>query len=183
VLLAFVVAYCAYLAPLGAHFDRYVLPLLPVVGVLAARVARMAPLAVASLAVPLVWSALDAGRLVRTDTRVVAENWVAAHLPASAVVALDPSTLSLPGRRVVRLALPGPGVPPDGRRALRRLRAEGIGYVVVSGAVADRVHAASARYPIEERFYASLERETSTVLSLTAGNGLGGPWVKVYRLA
>ncbi len=182
VLVAFVVAYCSYLAPLGAHFDRYVLPLVPVAGVFAGRVGRLAPLAVAALAVPLVWSVRDAARLVSTDTRVVAEEWVASRLPASAVVALDPSTLVLPGRRVVRLALPGPGVPPDDRRDLGRLRNAGVGYVVVSGAVADRVHAAAGRYPAEERFYALLEREATTVLSLTAGNGLGGPWVKVYRL-
>jgi hypothetical protein len=183
VLLAFVVAYCLYLAPLGAHFDRYVLPLVPIAGALAGRVRRLAPLALACLAVPLAWSIADAIRLTRTDTRVVAERWVEMHVPAAAVVALDPSTLEVGRSQVIRLALPGPGVEPDPRRDLRVLRADGVGYVVVSGAVADRVAAAGARYPVEARFYASLERRAAVAFSVEAGHGRGGPWVKVYRLS
>jgi hypothetical protein len=83
---------------------------------------------------------------------------------------------------VLRLELPGPGRPSDPNRDLARLRARGVRYVAVTGAVADRVLAARDRYPREARFYEDLERDARRVYRVEAGGDLAGPWVAVYRL-
>ncbi len=183
VLLAFLAAYGAWLCGLGAHFGRYVLPLVPVLGVLAARARPLAPLALVSLAVPLVWSVHDARVLTRTDTRVPATAWVEAELPAGATIAVDPSSLGAVPPGAVLLALPGPGVDSDPRRSVARLRADGVEYVAVSGLVADRVLAAADRYPREVAFYRDLERTATIVYRIVPdGSSLTGPWLTVYRL-
>ena len=94
--------------------------------------------------------------MTRTDTRLRADAWVAANVPAGDRIAADPSTLPLPGRRVVRLELPGPGRPSDPERDLARLRREGVKWVIVSGDVTDRVLAARGHYPREVAFYEQL---------------------------
>ena len=68
-------------------------------------------------------------------------------MPRADTIAADPSTLPLPAGRVVRLELPGPGRPTDPERDLARLRREGVKWVIVSGAVTDRVLAAPDDYP------------------------------------
>jgi 4-amino-4-deoxy-L-arabinose transferase-like glycosyltransferase len=181
ILAAFVLVYLADLLTIRAHFDRYVLPLVPPLAVLAGRQRALAPLTLALCIVPLVWTIGDDARLTRTDTRVVAQRWVAAHLPPGASVAAESSTPSI-GRRVLDLQLPGPGRPHDPNRNLARLRREGVQYVLVTGSVADRVLAARSRYPREARFYDQLRTRTRTVYHLEPGHGLTGPWVSLYRL-
>ena len=181
VLASFVVVYFLDLMTLQAHFDRYALPLIPAVGVLAGRLRPAAPLALALLVVPLWWSIGDAARLTRPDTRVVAAGWIAGHVPADALVAAESST-ALPGRRVLPLLLPGPHRGFDPNRDVARLRAEGVRYVVVTGAVADRVLAAAAAYPREARFYGDLAGAAVQVYEIRSGGGVTGPWVRVYRL-
>jgi hypothetical protein len=83
---------------------------------------------------------------------------------------------------VLPLLLPGPGRPSDPNRDVARLRREGIRYVVVTGAVADRVLAAAKHYPREVRFYRQLQRDTRRLYYVKAHDGLAGPWVAVYRL-
>lgn len=180
-LAAFVIVYFLDLMTLQAHFDRYTLPLFPAVGVLAGRLRPLAPLALALLVVPLWWSADDAARLTRTDTRVVAARWIAANVPVAAPLAAESST-ALPGRRALPLLLPGPGRAFDRNRDVGRLRAGGVRYVVVTGAVADRVLRARAAYPREARFYDDLARSATRVLDVEPGAGRTGPWVRVYRL-
>ena len=80
------------------------------------------------------------------------------------------------------MLLPGPGRPSDPNRDVARLRREGIEYVLVTGAVADRVLAARKHYPREVRFYAQLQRLANRLYYVKSGHGLGGPWVAVYRL-
>ena len=181
VLASFAVAYWLTLMPQRAHFDRYVLPLVPVLGVLAARVRFAGPLAACLLVVPLIWSIGDDRDLTRTDTRVVALPRIEKALPASAPVAVDPSSPPLP-RRVLDLQLPGPGRPTDPNRDLARLRARGVRYVLVTGAVTDRVLRARSHYPLEARFYDSLARLTP-VVDVEPAHGLTGPWVRLYRIA
>jgi 4-amino-4-deoxy-L-arabinose transferase-like glycosyltransferase len=181
VLASFAIAYWLTLMPQRAHFDRYVLPLVPVLGVLAARSVVLVPVTALALAVPLVWSIGDAHTLTRTDTRAVALPRIEQALPASGLVAADPSSPPL-HRRVLDLQLPGPGRPSDPRRDLSRLRAEGVDYVLVTGAVTDRVLAARSRYPRESRFYDALAR-LDPVVDVEPGHGLAGPWVRLYRLA
>ncbi len=183
VLLSFAGAYAVYLLPLEAHFDRYLLPLVPVLAVLAGRVRLLMPLTLALLVVPLLWSISAARDLTLTDTRVGVATWIDAHVPANALIAVDPSTLPLAGRDVLYLELPGPGRPDDPRRSLQELRRLGVDYVVVSGAVTDRVRAAADRYPRAAAFYEALAQQAEVVLAVDAGpDGLRGPWVRVYRL-
>jgi hypothetical protein len=52
-------------------------------------------------------------------------------------------------------------------------------WVLVSGAVADRVLAAHETYPRRSAFYAGLPRPA---FRLRAHDGSSGPWVAVYRL-
>jgi 4-amino-4-deoxy-L-arabinose transferase-like glycosyltransferase len=182
VLASFALAYFATLLPLDAHFDRYVLPLVPVLGALAGSLRALAPVACLFLVVPLTWSVRDAHDLTRTDTREAAEAWIERGVPAGARVAADPSAPPFE-RRAVRLALPAPWQEPDPRRDVARLRADGVRYVVVTGAVADRVRAAPDEYPREARFYAELERGARRLYRLDPGGDYAGPWVAVYRLS
>jgi 4-amino-4-deoxy-L-arabinose transferase-like glycosyltransferase len=183
ILLSFVVVYALYLLPLHAHFDRYVLPLVPVLAVLAGSIRVTVPLALALLVVPLLWSIGDARELTRTDTRLRAGAWIAAHVPAGDRIAADPSTLPLAGRDVLRLELPGPGRPPDARRDIGALRRAGVRWVLVSGAVTDRVLAVRDRYPREARFYDRLARGRPPAFAVSPDQpGLAGPWVRLYRL-
>jgi hypothetical protein len=182
VLALFTLVYFADLLTLDAYFDRYVLPLVPPLAVLAGRVRPLAPVALALLAFPLVWSLQDNADLRRTDTRLEAREWIERSVPAGSRVAVDPSTPSLLGYELVALELPGPGRASDPRRDLERLRRDGVDYVVVTGAVTDRVLAARTDYPRETAFYTSLDREARRVYRVDPGEGRGGPWVGVYRL-
>ncbi|MCP9485434.1 MAG: hypothetical protein MSC30_06215 [Gaiellaceae bacterium MAG52_C11] len=181
-LAVFALAYFGYLLTLDAHFDRYVLPLVPVLGALAGRARPLAATALVLLVVPLAWSIGDVRELTRTDTRLVARDWIARNVPLRARIAVESSTPPLGERTALRLELPGPGRLTDPDRDVDRLRTLGIDYVLVTGAVADRVLAAAERYPVETRFYGELETDARRVLRVDPGGGLAGPWVAVYRL-
>ena len=84
---------------------------------------------------------------------------------------------------MIRLELPGPGQPSEPRRDLVRLRAAGARWLVVSGAITDRVLGARDRYPRESRFYDSLARLRPAFEVRPDEPGLAGPWVRVYRLS
>jgi 4-amino-4-deoxy-L-arabinose transferase-like glycosyltransferase len=182
ILAAFVLAYLIDLLTLRAHFDRYVLPLVPALAALAARQRILAPLTLGCLIVPLVWAIGDDVRLTRTDTRVVAHAWIEAHVPPHATVAAESSTPPLEGHAIVGLALPGPKRPFDPDRDIAHLRAQGVQYALVTGAIADRVLAARDRYPREARFYDQLRTRAKRVYHVDPGHGLTGPWVSLYRL-
>jgi hypothetical protein len=182
ILALFVVVYFVDLLTLRAHFDRYVLPIVPPLAVLAARFRPLAPVTLLLLVVPLTWSIRDTKRLTRTDTRVIAHRWVEAHIPGGTHVAADPSTPRFATLDVLHLELPGPKRPFDPNRNLRRLRREGIRYVVVTGSVTDRVLAARSDYPREAAFYDTLAQRARTVFHLEPGDGRAGPWVSIYRL-
>jgi 4-amino-4-deoxy-L-arabinose transferase-like glycosyltransferase len=182
ILAAFVLVYLVDLLTIRAHFGRYVLPLVPPLAVLAGRLRALAPFTVGLAIVPLVWAIGDDARLTRTDTRAVAHGWIVSHVPRGATVAAESSTPTLDGYLIVGLALPGPGRPFDPDRDVARLRAENVGYVLVTGAVADRVLAARDRYPREARFYDQLRTQARAVYHLEPGRGLTGPWVSLYRL-
>ena len=181
VLLSFVAVYFADLLTLHAHFDRYLLPLIPVLGVLAGRLRALVPVTLLLLIVPLTWSIQHDITLTKTDTRVVAARWIQDHVPQSAGLAAESSTPLLK-RKILPLLLPGPGRPSDPNRDVARLKSEGIQYVLVTGAVADRVLAARKHYPREVRFYDQLQRQAKRLYYVKPANGLAGPWVAVYRL-
>jgi len=182
ILASFVLVYFLDLCTLGAHYDRYVLPLVPPLAVLAGRVRSLAPVTLLLLVVPLTWTIRDDRRLTKTDTREVAHTWVERHLPPGARLAADPSLPPFEGFRVLKLRLPLPQEQrPDPNRDLTRLRHEGVRYAIVTGAVADRVLAARAHYPKETAFYKQLTT-LSKRLYYVKEDGLNGPWVAVYRL-
>ena len=180
VLLSFAAVYCVSLLPIEAHFDRYVLPLVPVACVLAGMRRPLAVVALVACVVPLWWSIDDTAALTGRDRRVDAAAWIDESVPRTDTIAADPSTLPLPGRRVIRLELPGPGRPFDPGRSLAALRAQGARWLVVSGAVTDRVLAAPGDYPGEARFYRSLE--TLTPAYAVPASGRARPWLRVYRI-
>ena len=181
VLGTFVLVYFANLLVLHSHFDRYLLPLVPALGALAGRLRSLAPVTLLMLVVPLTWSVRDAGDLTKTDARVVAQRWVAEHVARSSYLAADSSTPDFSGYRVLGLMLPRPGQPHDPNRNVAHLRAVGVRYVVVTGAVEDRVLAAARHYPRETRFYESLKREWR-VYAIRPHGDVGGPWLEIYRL-
>jgi 4-amino-4-deoxy-L-arabinose transferase-like glycosyltransferase len=181
-LCAFGGAYVLTLVPVEAHFDRYVLPLVPVAAVLAGRTTALVPLALATMLVPLWWSAEDARSLTGRDPRLDAAAWIEQAVPAKDRLAADPSTLPLDGRDVVRLELPGPGRPFDARRDLGALHASGTRWLVVSGVVTDRVLAAAGSYPREAAFYRRLERLTPAYATRQVPGHRVRPWLRVYRI-
>ena len=174
VLVAFVVVYFLDLLTIRAHFDRYVLPLVPPLGALAGRVRYLAPVTLLLLVVPLAWSIRDDRRLTRTDPRITAYHWIERNLPQGAKIAADSSTPPLAGFDELPLQLPGPGRPHDPNRDAARLREQGVRYVVLTGAVEDRVRAAADRYPQELRFLETFRRPLFRIGP--------DPWVAVYRL-
>src|SRR5207302_6612348 len=129
--------------------------------------------------VPLTWAIRDARDLTKTDARVVAYHWIEQNLPHDAFLAVDPSTPDFAGFRVLPLRLPRPGQPFDPNRDVRWLRERGARYVVVTGAVEDRVLAAAGDYPREARFYRDLRRQRP-VYEVHPRDKLAGPWVEVY---
>jgi hypothetical protein len=82
---------------------------------------------------------------------------------------------------VLALKLPRPGQPYDPNRDVARLRDRGVRYVVVTGAVEDRVLAAASHYPRETGFYDRLRGQTR-VYSIRPHDDVGGPWLEIYRL-
>lgn len=182
VLAAFVLVYFANLLTLDAHFDRYVLPLVPALGALAGRFRSLAPVTLLLLVVPLTWTIREDRRLTRTDTRAAAHAWIERNVPAGEAIAAEPDAPSFRRHRLVRLQLPGPGRDFDERRDLTRLREDAIHYVLITGDVAGRVLAARDHYPLEIRFYESLERDARRIYHLDPGDRFAGPWVTVYRL-
>jgi 4-amino-4-deoxy-L-arabinose transferase-like glycosyltransferase len=176
ILVSFVVVYFLDLLTARAHHDRYVLPLIPPLGALAGRVRYLAPVTLLLLVVPLAWSIRDDRRLTRTDPRVTAYSWIEANVPHGAKIAADPSTPPLPGFDKFPLKLPGPQFAADSNRDVARLRAQGVRYVVLTGAVEDRVRAAAESYPREIRFLDSLPEPIYRTGSDRE------PWIAVYRL-
>jgi glycosyl transferase family 87 len=182
ILSSFVLVYFLDLCTLGAHWDRYVLPLIPPLAALAGRVRSLAPVTLLLLVVPLTWTIRDDRRLTKTDTRESAHAWVERHLPAGAHLAADPSLPPFEGFRVLKLRLPLPQEEhADPNRDITRLRTQGVRYAVVTGAIADRVLAAREHYPKETAFYEHLATLTDR-LYYVSEDGLNGPWVAVYRL-
>jgi hypothetical protein len=181
VLGVFVLVYFANLVTLHSHFDRYLLPLVPALGALAGSLRSLAPVTLLLLVVPFTWDVRDARDLTRTDARVVAHGWVEAHVPRRALIAADSSTPDFEGYRVLGLQLPRPGQPHDPNRNVTRLRKLGVRYVVVTGAVEDRVLAAATDYPRETRFYERLRKE-KRVYAIRPHGDVGGPWLEIYRL-
>jgi hypothetical protein len=178
---AFAAAFLVALCFTGGHPDRLTLPLVPVVATLAARVRYLAAVTLLLLVVPLTWTLRADAKLTRTDTRVAALAWIAKHVEPGNRIAEDPFVPRPRGLDVLALEVPGPKRRHDPYRSLAHLRAVGVDYVLVSGAIADRVRAARDVYPRDAAFYAALARRTPAV-RFAASTHDSGPWIAVYRL-
>ena len=174
--------YFADLLTIRAHFDRYVLPLVPPLAVLAGRQRALAPLTLGLLIVPLVWAIGDDVRLTRTDTRVVAQRWIVAHLPARRI-----------GRRRLLDAADRPARRSTSSCPARAGRTTRTGTWPGCEARAWTTSSSPARSPIassppatttrsEARFYDDLRTRAKRVYHVQSGHGLTGPWVSLYRL-
>jgi len=103
----YIVAYFVYVSTWGAHFDRYLLPILPALLVLGARAGvaavaavrrrtrtPLAALAAVVLLGALVEPAIESAQLVegyaRHDLRLEAVHIIAKHVPVGAKIAVDP---------------------------------------------------------------------------------------------
>ena len=62
------------------------------------------------------------------------------------------------------------------------MRLQDVRYVIVTGAVADRVLAARNDYPFEARFYERVKRLKRVFYVGKDADDLNGPWVAIYRL-
>jgi hypothetical protein len=164
----------------AAHPAVLTLPLVPALAALAARVRYLASVTLLLLVVPLTWDVRADVDLTRTDTRAAALHWIDTHVPAGPRVAEDPFIPTVGRLDVLHLGIPRAGRPARWR-SLARLRAAGVDYVLVTGAVADRVEAARGRYPSEARFYAALARR-DPVVRFEGAKPRSGPWVALYRL-
>jgi hypothetical protein len=162
------------------------------------------------LVVPLVGALLVVGMLAPftaslrfdrglsgVDVRARAALWIEHHVPSGSTIAAEnygpplvraadekyylAAGRATPAYHLVRLKLPGPGVP-DRRRHIGWLRARRVGYVIVSSRVYGRVLAAAGRYPELVAFYRRLAQEGVLLTTLRPHPGEPGPVLKVYRL-
>jgi len=184
-LLLFAVRMCLDLVDLRPAGRRVAVPLVALV-------------LAAALVAPLAGSiAFDRG-LSGADVRVRAKAWVERHVPAGSIIATESygpplvrvrnekyyrsAGLETPAYRILRLALPAPGVP-NRSHSLDWLREKGADYVIVSSKVYERVLAAADVYPELAAFYRSLDEDAELVEVFAPGPGERGPVLKLYRLA
>jgi hypothetical protein len=62
------------------------------------------------------------------------------------------------------------------------MRLQDVRYVIVTGAIADRVLAAREHYPFEARFYERVRKLKRVFYVGKDQDGLNGPWVAIYKL-
>ena len=214
ILVPYVVAYYLYVSSWHELMDRYLLPIVPLLIVLAVRaclalasvpvvrrrgvvVAVAAALLLGAIVLPARASINYSRSLSGTDVRTVAKVWIERHLPATAVIAMEPygpplvrrfdlrfytaASLSTPSYRIYPLPLPLPGAG-DPQARLRFLVAHGVDYVVLSSEVDSRVLAARATYPAQVAFYEALGRHGRLIARFSPRPGEQGPVITVYRL-
>ena len=159
--------------------------------------AGVAVFVVVAIGAPLTSSVSYSLALSGTDVRSVAKDWVERHVAADSAIASDPYGPPLVGRRalrfyraagaeavayrIYRLPLPLPAQP-DHRHSLAWLKDHGVGYVIVSSDVYDRVLAARDAYPDQVRFYRRLAATAHLVRTFAPGPDHPGPTLKLYRL-
>jgi 4-amino-4-deoxy-L-arabinose transferase-like glycosyltransferase len=169
-LVAFPAAYLLFMLPKAVFYSRLAIPLLPFCAVLAGygmadlagrlpprwRGAGLAALLVAALAQPLANGVLHDRIMARTDTRVLAAEWIRANLPTDRRLAVEPASLS--------------GRFPELREGeqLSDLAARGVRYVVINSFLYQR-DAARERY---RRLHRGLEERAELVAVI--GPGIGG---------
>jgi hypothetical protein len=111
-LLAFPLAYLAFLLPKALFFPRFTIPLLPACCLLAAfgvseaagrlhpawRPAGLAALLAAALAQPLAFDLLHNRILMETDTRILANEWVQTNVPPNSRLKIEDYSLRDPSK-------------------------------------------------------------------------------------
>jgi 4-amino-4-deoxy-L-arabinose transferase-like glycosyltransferase len=214
ILVPYVVVYYLYVSSWHELMDRYLLPIVPLLIVLAVRacvalaavpvvrrravvVTVAAGLLLGAIVLPARASINYSRSLQGTDVRTVAKAWLEQHLPANAVIAMEPygpplvprfdlrfyaeARLTTPSYVIYRLPLPLPGAS-DPKARLRFLVEHDVGYVVLSSDVDSRVLAARATYPVQVAFYEELSRHGRLMATFAPRPGERGPVITVYRL-
>ena len=214
ILVPYLLVYYLYVSSWHELMDRYLLPIVPLLIVLAVRaclalaavpivrrrgvvVAVAAALLLGAIVLPARASINYSRSLSGTDVRTVAKAWIEQHLPATAVIAMEPygpplvtrldlryyteASLTTPSYLIYPLPLPLPGAR-DPRARLRFLVAHKVGYVVLSSEVDSRVLAARATYPAQVAFYEELSRHGRLIARFLPRPGEQGPVITVYRL-
>jgi hypothetical protein len=196
-LLSFPAIYLAFLMPKALFFPRFTIPLLPALALLASygalelagripcrwRRPGLALLLAAALAQPLANDLLHNRLLLQADTRILANEWVQANLPAGSRVKVEDYslrdlstqartyTLNTAGLRIERFE----GSPET--ESARAFFDKGVQYVVTSSFAFDRYlldppgqgqRESGQRY---QRLHTSLERRTEEVARFAPGQG------------
>jgi len=212
-LLTFVCAVMLELTFHQQHWDRWIIPILPVLALTAGSAVcggvtrlRLGPRAARALAVAavLVLSLAPASAMIRLglrhtnpSTRLVARDWIVAHVPSGSRIAAEwysaplvpddfygyslnryaPVTIDS-GKRF--LVLERHALADD--RTLDDYRREGFEYLVASNAMYDRYLAEPGRYAAETDFYRTLFREGQLLEQFWPSRVRGGPIIRIYRL-
>ena len=210
------IVYYLYVSSWHALMDRYLLPIVPLLIVLAVRACagprrgplvrrraagrrrgRAAALLLGAIVLPARASINYSRSLSGTDRAPSPWSWIEHHLPANAVIAMEPygpplvrrldlaaSTLASPEDAdlpVYPLPLPLPRAPTPWRACGSSL-AHDIAYVVLSSEVDSRVLAARAAYPAMLGFYRAVARDGDLLAAFRPRGEVRGPTVTIYRL-
>lgn len=196
-LLAFPLAYLAFLLPKALFFPRFTIPLLPACCLLAAfgasevagrlrpawRPAGLAALLAAALAQPLAFDLLHNRILAETDTRIQASEWVQANLPPNSRLKIEDYSLRdlskgartyTPNRAQLRIERFEGSPEADSARYFAEHNAQ---YVVTSSFTYERYLLNAPRPEQEEsgilyqRLHRSLEQRTELVARFSPGVG------------
>jgi MFS family permease len=179
------------------HWDRWPLPILPVVllfaayalvaaaSVVDARSSRIAlvPATVVGLALVSILPAKDVVQLnllqSRPSTRMVAREWIGAHVPSGSVVVKEQKTAPLNG---MDLQVEYNKALPDGGWTLDRYRRDSFQYLMTNGAISGAYTSQPRRYPTEADFYRELRQQACLLREFRPNSHRYGPIIRVYEL-
>jgi len=219
-LLSFPVLYFLPMSSTRHYFARYALPLAPFCALFGAEAVMAVSawagtrktrwrwglaviLTLAAIAQPLSWSIRHDVILTRQDTRTLAKQWIEAHVPAGAKIAVDWPVYGPPlSRELYSLkTLSGIGL---ARHPLQWYRERGFHYLIASSFISSNPLLDSNLDDTRRAFYAALDEELELVREFNPGKGgteppfifdevygpavslwqreRPGPVIKIYRL-
>lgn len=219
-LLSFPLLYFPFMGSTHHYFARYALPLVPFCALFGAetvmavstwvgtRGARwrwglVAGLAILATAQPLCCSIRHGVILTRQDTRTLAKQWIEAHIPAGAKVAMDWPVYGPPlSREIYKVKNVGGAGLAD--HPIAWYQEKGFDYLVASSFIYDIPLVYQDQEARRQAFYAALDEELELVQEFHPGEGGGelpfifdeiygpaislwhrtrpGPVLKIYRL-
>lgn len=179
------------------HWPRWPLPILPLVMLFAAHALVTAVSAVRAVVpqLPLVPATVVGLALVammpakhvvqmnvlhsRPSTRLVAREWISAHLPRGALVVKEQKTAPLQDtglRTIYTRALP------EGERTIDQYRRDGVRYFITNAGLGGAYYTQPRRYPAEAAYYRQLHQESCLVKEFRPNAHRYGPIIRVREL-